>query len=65
MRSFLDPLPVGMLHGIGAVQAERLTSFGLHSVGLLAVTPESTVQRILGGLAGRPATALEASTHAR
>ncbi|WP_225847322.1 hypothetical protein [Streptomyces sp. HPF1205] len=53
VRAFLDPLPVGMLHGIGPVQAERLTSFGLHTVGLLATTPESTVQRILGGRAGR------------
>ncbi|WP_433892529.1 DNA polymerase Y family protein [Streptomyces sp. CA-111067] len=53
VRSFLDPLPVGMLHGIGLVQAERLVSFGLHSVGLLAATPEGTVQRILGGRAGR------------
>lgn len=53
VRSFLDPLPVGMLHGIGPVQAERLVSFGLHSVGLLAATPEGTVQRILGGRAGR------------
>lgn len=53
VRSFLDPLPVGMLHGIGPVQAGRLVSFGLHSVGLLAATPESTVQRILGDRAGR------------
>jgi DNA polymerase-4 len=51
VRLFLDPLPVGMLHGIGPVQAERLSSFGLHSVGLLATTPKATVQRILGGRA--------------
>jgi DNA polymerase-4 len=53
VRAFLDPLPVGMVHGIGPVRAERLTSFGLHTVGLLAATPESTVQRMLGGRAGR------------
>lgn len=53
VRGFLDPLPVGMLHGIGPVQAGQLTGFGLTTVGTLAAVPESTVQRILGGRAGR------------
>ncbi|MCL2732191.1 MAG: hypothetical protein FWE15_19450, partial [Actinomycetia bacterium] len=53
VRGFLDPLPVGMLHGIGPVQERALTSFGLRTVGALAAVPESTVQRILGGRAGR------------
>jgi len=53
VRGFLDPLPVGMLHGIGPVQERALTSFGLRPVGALAAVPESTVQRILGGRAGR------------
>ena len=53
VRGFLDPLPVEMLHGIGPVQARQLTSFGLRTIGALAAVPESTVQRILGGRAGR------------
>lgn len=53
VRAFLDPLPVGMLHGIGPVQADRLAGYGLRTVGMLAATPEGTVQRILGGRAGR------------
>jgi DNA polymerase-4 len=52
VRAFLGPLPVGMLHGIGPVQAELLTSYGLHTVGLLAAAPERTVARILGERAG-------------
>lgn len=53
VRAFLDPLPVGMLHGIGPVQEQRLSDYGLTTVGILAATPEATVQRILGGRAGR------------
>jgi DNA polymerase-4 len=52
VRAYLDPLPVGMLHGIGPAQAEQLLSYGLHTVGALAAAPEAAVRRILGDRAG-------------
>jgi DNA polymerase-4 len=50
---WLGPLPVGALHGIGPSQAKVLGEYGLHCVGLLAAVPSATVQRLLGGKAGR------------
>jgi hypothetical protein len=52
----LARLPVEALHGIGPRQAAVLRDYGIHSVGLLAAVPPSTVQRLLGGRAGRLAT---------
>ncbi|MFK0026027.1 hypothetical protein [Streptomyces sp. NPDC090798] len=43
------------LHGIGPRQAQDLRNFGVHCVGLLAAVPLATVQRLLGGRAGRQA----------
>ncbi|MDF3299079.1 DNA polymerase Y family protein [Streptomyces tropicalis] len=50
---WLGPLPVDALHGIGPRQAEVLRDYGIHTVGLLAAAPPATVQRLLGGRAGR------------
>ncbi|MEU6070663.1 hypothetical protein ABZ864_41040 [Streptomyces sp. NPDC047082] len=52
---WLAPLPVQALHGIGPRQAAALRDYGIHSVGLLAAVPPATVQRLLGGRAGRTA----------
>ncbi|WP_328691081.1 hypothetical protein OHU07_31395 [Streptomyces phaeochromogenes] len=52
---WLAPLPVEALHGIGPKQAVALREFGVHCVGLLAAVPPATVQRLLGGRAGRMA----------
>ncbi|MFW3470219.1 DNA polymerase thumb domain-containing protein [Streptomyces microflavus] len=41
------------MYGIGHAQAHTLTAFGVHTVGILATLPESTVQRIVGGRTGR------------
>ncbi|MFI6334192.1 hypothetical protein [Streptomyces sp. NPDC050535] len=51
--AWLAPLPVEALHGIGPRQATALRGYGVDSVGLLAALPPATVQRILGGRAGR------------
>lgn len=50
---WLGPLPVEAMHGIGPKQAAALREFGVHCVGLLAAVPPATVQRLLGGKAGR------------
>ncbi|TLQ38968.1 DNA polymerase Y family protein [Streptomyces marianii] len=55
-ESFLAPLPIEALHGIGARQAAALRGYGLYTVGALAAVPAATVQRILGGRAGRAAS---------
>ncbi|MET7386189.1 hypothetical protein ACFYPT_13590 [Streptomyces sp. NPDC005529] len=56
VADWLGPLPVEALHGIGPRQAQALRDYGVHSVGLLAAVPAATVQRLLGGRAGRRAT---------
>ncbi|MGW4138861.1 DNA polymerase Y family protein [Streptomyces mirabilis] len=55
VADWLGPLPVEALHGIGPRQAQDLRNFGVHCVGLLAAVPPATVQRLLGGRAGRQA----------
>ncbi|MEV8550737.1 hypothetical protein AB0L04_13030 [Streptomyces glaucescens] len=50
---WLARLPVDALHGIGPRQAAVLRDYGIHGVGLLAAVPPATVQRLLGGRAGR------------
>jgi DNA polymerase-4 len=53
VSDFLSPLPVDALYGVGPRQAAKLTKYGLHTIGALAATRPDTVQRILGGKAGR------------
>ncbi|NWF30927.1 hypothetical protein HW130_32575 [Streptomyces sp. PKU-EA00015] len=53
VAAFLHPRPVGELHGIGPAQERTLMTYGVETIGLLANLPESTVQRVLGGKAGR------------
>ena len=55
VADWLGPLPVEALHGIGPKQAAALREYGVHCVGLLAAVPPATVQRLLGGRAGRMA----------
>jgi len=55
VTDWLAPLPVEALHGIGPRQAGALRDYGIHYVGLLAAVPPATVQRLLGGRAGRTA----------
>ncbi|WP_440581078.1 DNA polymerase Y family protein [Streptomyces sp. PT19] len=56
VTGWLAQLPVEALHGIGPRQAATLRDYGIHSVGLLAAVLPATVQRLLGGRAGRLAT---------
>ncbi|MEV7794587.1 hypothetical protein AB0O68_21745 [Streptomyces sp. NPDC087512] len=56
VTDWLAPLPVEALHGIGPRQAGALHDYGIHTVGLLAAVSPETVQRLLGGRAGRLAS---------
>ncbi|MFI9569735.1 hypothetical protein [Streptomyces rishiriensis] len=53
VTDWLGPLPVDALHRIGPRQAAALHDYGIHTIGLLAAVPVETVQRLLGGRAGR------------
>ncbi|MGW5043045.1 DNA polymerase Y family protein [Streptomyces parvulus] len=53
VTDWLAPLPVEALHGIGPKQSAALHDYGVHTVGLLAAISSETVQRLLGGKAGR------------
>jgi DNA polymerase IV len=49
---FLHPLPIGALWGVGERTEEVLTRLGLHTIGDIAATAESTLISALGKAAG-------------
>lgn len=55
---FLHPMPVGALWGVGPKTEEQLHRLGLRTVGELAHTPISTLERALGQAQGRHLAAL-------
>ena len=48
VRSFLDPLPVSRIWGVGPVSAERLEAAGFHTLGDLARTSDTVLRGQLG-----------------
>jgi DNA polymerase-4 len=56
--AFLHPLPVGALWGVGGKTEEVLRGLGLHTVGDIAHTPVTTLERALGPAAGKHLSAL-------
>jgi DNA polymerase-4 len=56
--AFLHPLPVGALWGVGERTEEVLTRLGLRTIGDIAHTPATTLQRALGQAAGAHLSAL-------
>ena len=51
--SFLHPLPVGALWGVGAVTEEALTRRGLRTIGDIARSPLPALQRAVGEATGQ------------
>ncbi len=64
-REFLDPLPVGLIWGVGPVTQERLADQGVRTIGDLSRTPSSTVEHLLGHAVGRKVLAMAADEDAR
>ena len=56
--SFLHPLPVERLWGVGDVTAEKLHRLGIHTVGQIARLTEPTLVGMLGPASGRQLHAL-------
>ncbi len=57
-RAFLEPLPVGLLWGVGPATGARLADVGIHTVGELAATSGSHLSRLLGDAVGSKLAAL-------
>jgi DNA polymerase-4 len=57
-RAFLDPLPVGLMWGVGPVAEQRLAERGIRTIGQLASTPSDAVERLLGHAVGVKLSAL-------
>ncbi|MBO3093634.1 DNA polymerase IV [Cellulomonas dongxiuzhuiae] len=57
-RAFLEPLPVGLMWGVGPVARARLAERGITTIGELARTPSSAVEQILGQAVGARMSAL-------
>ncbi|MET9607061.1 hypothetical protein ABZZ17_18575 [Streptomyces sp. NPDC006512] len=60
IERWLRPRPVASLYGVGPATAEKLRTYGLHTIGDIADTPMPTLVRLFGAAAGR---ALHAHAH--
>ncbi len=58
ITTFLHPLPVGALWGVGEKTEQTLHRLGLRTVADIANTPAKTLERALGSAAGRHLAAL-------
>lgn len=64
-RAFLDPLPVGLMWGVGPVAEQRLAERGIRTIGELARTPSSAVEHLLGQAVGSRLSALSVNEDPR
>ena len=49
-RAFLDPLPIGLVWGVGAATQARLHSIGVRTIGELADSSPEYLRGLLGGV---------------
>ena len=64
-REFLDPLPVGLMWGVGPVTRERLASRGIRTIGELAAASPKEVESLLGRAIGAKLFSLAGNDDAR
>jgi DNA polymerase-4 len=64
-REFLDPLPVGLLWGVGPVTRERLAAEGIRTIGQLAASDPAALQGLLGRATGTKLSSLAANADPR
>ena len=64
-RAFLDPLPVGLIWGVGPVHQQRLADLGIRTIGDLARTPGSALEHLLGRAIGHKLHAMALDDDAR
>jgi DNA polymerase-4 len=57
-REFLDPLPVGLMWGVGPVAQRRLAERGVHTIGELAEMSPRALEGLLGHAVGLKLAAL-------
>jgi DNA polymerase IV len=64
-RGFLDPLPVGLIWGVGPTTQRRLHDAGIRTIGQLSATGAPILGSLLGHAAGDKLLALSANIDAR
>jgi DNA polymerase IV len=64
-QEFLDPLPVGLIWGVGHVTGARLAGIGIRTIGDLAATPSALLEDLLGKAAGGALSALAVNVDRR
>jgi DNA polymerase IV len=64
-RAFLDPLPVGLVWGIGPVAQRRLAERGIFTIGQMASSPDGELRGLLGRALGTKVGALAANDDRR
>jgi DNA polymerase-4 len=64
-REFLDPLPVGLVWGVGPVTERKLADRGIRTIGQLAATSDTALQSLLGHAIGTKVWALAANDDER
>ncbi len=64
-RDFLDPLPIGLIWGVGPTTERRLHEHGIYTIGQLAKAGSPILGRLLGQAAGAKLAALSANLDER
>ncbi len=64
-QAFLDPLPIGLIWGVGPVTEARLASRGIRTVGQLARTGRPVLEQLVGSAAGEKLSSLSANRDPR
>jgi len=64
-REFLDPLPVGLIWGVGPKTQARLAENGIRTIGELASTPGRSLKHLLGEAAGDKLSSLASNVDPR